>query len=467
MSLQDSHTQPEVKPDSHLIFLNKMVRVAEMAALFIMFIPMIFLGTQRFVFAGCAVLSLAVIIYLLQVKHIPADNFLLRLLVIMSLGLGLGAIQLDPIATICIALLAIMSILSLKLAEQLVLSLLFFAFVMLSYFVVKSSITTDPLINNIFINITAVIGLFFALAVRIFSEQYRYKILSSSFKSSKNRFEHFMKVSNKLARYAPSQVWQKIIQDEKDVVVENKRRKLTVFFSDIKGFTDLSESMSAEDLAFFLNNYFESMSAIAKKHGATIDKFIGDALMVFFGDPDSEGEREDALACVEMAMDMTRELARLRNYWIALGFDGLHVRMGINTGYCHVGNFGSANRLTYTAVGREVNLAARIQTAARPDTVLISDATHELIKHNFMCEKGAPIRLKGITDPVQVWEVRRLRQGHEIKEARWIEHDMPGFNLHLNMLHIKQFDKAQIRQALMQANRVLDESIKKDNNETI
>lgn len=467
MSLQDSHTQPEVKPDSHLIFLNKMVKVAEMAALFIMFIPMIFLGTQRFVFAGCAVMSLAVIIYLLQVKHIPADNFLLRLLVIMSLGLGLGAIQLDPIATICIALLAIMSILSLKLAEQLVLSLLFFAFVMLSYFVVKSSITTDPLINNIFINITAVIGLFFALAVRIFSEQYRYKILGSSFKSSKNRFEHFMKVSNKLARYAPSQVWQKIIQDEKDVVVENKRRKLTVFFSDIKGFTDLSESMSAEDLAFFLNNYFESMSAIAKKHGATIDKFIGDALMVFFGDPDSEGEREDALACVEMAMDMTRELARLRNYWIALGFDGLHVRMGINTGYCHVGNFGSANRLTYTAVGREVNLAARIQTAARPDTVLISDATHELIKHNFMCEKGAPIRLKGITDPVQVWEVRRLRQGHEIKEARWIEHDMPGFNLHLNMLHIKQFDKAQIRQALMQANRVLDESIKKDNNETI
>jgi len=103
------------------------------------------------------------------------------------------------------------------------------------------------------------------------------------------------------------------------------------------------------------------MSKIALDHGGTIDKYIGDAIMIFFGDPETLGEKEDAIACVRMAIDMRKKLAAMRREWDVLGVTTpLHVRMGVNTGFCTVGNFGSEERLDYTVVGGAVNLASRL-----------------------------------------------------------------------------------------------------------
>ncbi len=116
------------------------------------------------------------------------------------------------------------------------------------------------------------------------------------------------------------------------------------------------------------------MSTIALEEGGTIDKFIGDSVLVFFGDPESEGETEDALKCVEMALRMLKRVDELKKHWKKLGVsDELNVRMGIATGFCTVGNFGSDLRMDYTVLGSPVNLAARLQTMAEPNTILIDE----------------------------------------------------------------------------------------------
>jgi class 3 adenylate cyclase len=148
------------------------------------------------------------------------------------------------------------------------------------------------------------------------------------------------------------------------------------------------------------------MASIAIDCGGTIDKFIGDAVLVFFGDPDSEGETEDALRCVEMALRMRLRVAELQKYWRKLGVSrGLQVRMGIATGFCTVGNFGSEQRLDYTVLGSPVNLAARLEGIAEPDAILIDESTHILIKDHVSCEFIDQFTPKGFVRPVQVYKV--------------------------------------------------------------
>ncbi len=139
--------------------------------------------------------------------------------------------------------------------------------------------------------------------------------------------------------------------------------------------------MEPERLSFFMNTYLSEMSNIALQYGGTIDKFIGDAILVFFGDPETEGDRNDALRCARMAVRMRERVKELESVWHENGISKpLKVRMGINTGFCTVGNFGSDHRLEYTVLGGPVNLASRLQTAAEADTILMSEATHVLIE---------------------------------------------------------------------------------------
>jgi class 3 adenylate cyclase len=148
------------------------------------------------------------------------------------------------------------------------------------------------------------------------------------------------------------------------------------------------------------------MASIAIDCGGTIDKFIGDAVLVFFGDPDSEGETEDALRCLEMALRMRLRVAELQKYWRKLGVSrGLHVRMGVTTGFCTVGNFGSEQRLDYTVLGSPVNLAARLQGIAEPDAILIDENTHSLIEDHVSCEFIDEFTPKGFVRPVRVYKV--------------------------------------------------------------
>ena len=189
------------------------------------------------------------------------------------------------------------------------------------------------------------------------------------------------KVANRLAKYLSPQIYNSIFSAKGETMGMLARKNLTIFFSDIAGFTDISDGMEPERLSFFINTYLSEMSKIAIEHGGTIDKFIGDAILVFFGDPETEGDRNDALRCARMALRMRDRVLELDKVWQENGISKpLRARMGITTGYCTVGNFGSEHRLEYTVLGSAVNLAARLETRAEAGTILIADSTWLLIQ---------------------------------------------------------------------------------------
>ena len=267
---------------------------------------------------------------------------------------------------------------------------------------------------------------------------------------SEKKNHHYIQIANKIARYAPSQVWQAIVNDSFESRIYNKRKKLTIFFSDIEGFTDLSDRLSSDDLAALLNTYFEKMSNIARKYGGTVDKFVGDALLIFFGDPTSNGTKDDAIACIDMAIAMQNEIKRLRQKGENSDLGALHVRMGVTTGYCHVGNFGSASRMSYTVIGHEANLAARLQAAAVPDEILISNETYEQVRSQINCVDHGLMSLRGITQPVQTWKVLGRYETAPTHLRRWNEYEFDGFNLQLDMDSVKAYDKERIKRVLQQ-----------------
>src|SRR6266576_3831559 len=205
-------------------------------------------------------------------------------------------------------------------------------------------------------------------------------------------------LSMKISRYISPQVYKSIFSGQKDVTIHTERKKLTIFFSDIKDFTATTEYLQPEEITRLLNEYFTEMAAIAQRHGGTIDKFIGDAILIFFGDPETKGAAEDARACVRMAMDMQRRLAELNAIWRSQGTERpFRVRMGINTGFCNVGNFGSTDRMDYTIIGAEANLAARLQSIAEPGRIMISYETYALVRDMVVAHAQPPITMKGIT----------------------------------------------------------------------
>ncbi|MFL5197670.1 MAG: PAS-domain containing protein [Microvirga sp.] len=217
-------------------------------------------------------------------------------------------------------------------------------------------------------------------------------------------------LSGKLAKYLAPQVYDSIFAGRQDVAIASKRKKLTVCFSDIAGFTETTDKMESEDLTQLLNHYLTEMSKIALQYGATIDKYVGDAIMMFFGDPESRGVKEDALACVAMALAMQKRIGELAGAWRDAGIETpLRCRIGIHTGYCTVGNFGSEDRMDYTIVGGAVNLASRLEHEAPPGGVLISYETFAHVKDEIHCEPRGEIRVKGLAYPVATYGVVDLK----------------------------------------------------------
>jgi len=192
--------------------------------------------------------------------------------------------------------------------------------------------------------------------------------------------------------------------------LQTSRKKISVFFSDIEGFTGLMDNLPEASMTRILNEYLNEMAEVAIAHGGTVDKFMGDGVMVLFGAPDTRGHAKDALACVQMALAMCVKLETLRSRWIREGISaGLHIRIGIHSGYCAVGNFGSRQRMDYTAIGGVVNLASRLENAADRDAILVSIDTWRLIKDEVVGDVKPPIRVKGIAAAIPVVAVRALR----------------------------------------------------------
>ena len=221
-------------------------------------------------------------------------------------------------------------------------------------------------------------------------------------------------LSSKLAKYLAPQVYDSIFTGQQDVKIVSKRKKLTVCFSDLVGFTEITDKMESEDLTQLLNHYLTEMSKIALQYGATIDKYVGDAIVMFFGDPTTLGVKEDALACVQMAIAMQKRLGELAYEWRTSGIETpLRCRIGVHTGYCTVGNFGSEDRMDYTMVGGTVNLASRLEHEAPPGGVLISFETYAHVKDDVRCEERGHVQVKGIAQPVATYAVVGLKQDAE------------------------------------------------------
>jgi class 3 adenylate cyclase/PAS domain-containing protein len=213
-------------------------------------------------------------------------------------------------------------------------------------------------------------------------------------------------LSNQLAKYLSPQVYDSIFSGKQEVKVASSRKKLTIFFSDIVGFTETADRMESEELTQLINQYLTEMSQIALDHGATIDKYVGDAILIFFGDPETKGAKEDGIACVKMAIAMQKKLLDLADVWRASGIERpLRVRMGIHSGYCTVGNFGSEDRLDYTIIGAAVNTASRLESLAAPGEILISYETFAHVKELIRCEEHGETEVKGIAYPVATYRV--------------------------------------------------------------
>ena len=255
-------------------------------------------------------------------------------------------------------------------------------------------------------------------------------------------------LAKRLAKYLSPQIYQSIFKNENEGVHKHARKNLTIFLSDIVKFTDLADTLEPERLATVINSYLSEMSLIAVECGGTIDKFIGDAVLIFFGDPESEGETEDALKCAEMAIRMLKRVGELNNHWKKLGvIDGIKVRMGISTGFCTVGNFGSDLRLDYTVLGSPVNLAARLQTMADHNSILIDEYTKDLIKSHVNSKHFDEITPKGFARPVQIFQLKDFKSAKHRERRKSLTH--VGERVEVSVL-----DSSNIRAAIEELKRI-------------
>jgi PAS domain S-box-containing protein len=275
-------------------------------------------------------------------------------------------------------------------------------------------------------------------------------------KSLGQKNEQLEALSAKLAKYLSRQVYDSIFSGRTEVKVESYRKELTVFFSDIQGFTDLTDRLEAEPISELLNSYLSEMSRIADDHGGTVDKFIGDGIMIFFGDPETRGKAADALACVRMAIAMRDRIGELRTEWRdQVGSADLHVRIGINTGYCTVGNFGSEDRLDYTIVGGPVNAASRLESTAASDQIQISHDTYTHVKNEIYCRPIGEVKVKGIAHELRTYEV--VGELDDVRRATPIEAESAGFSLQMDPASIDEHSAEAAREALRSALEALEE----------
>ena len=257
-------------------------------------------------------------------------------------------------------------------------------------------------------------------------------------------------LTRNLARFVPETVVDALMKSGDEQLAGTERRQLTVFFSDIVGFTGMTEQLEPEQLSRLLMDYFSEMNRLCARWGGTLDQFIGDAVVIFFGAPRSKGAKADARNAVGMALEMQDRLAALRVKWAEEGLSPpLHVRMGLATGFATVGNFGSDSRLHYTAIGNAVNAAARIQGLAETDSILIDADTQALVQDSLSCVTRDTVTLRGRQHPVQLYEVT----GDQAQRAHdFIVGSSDGFRLFLDsaVLSDRQTALSLLREAVRQ-----------------
>jgi adenylate cyclase len=206
-------------------------------------------------------------------------------------------------------------------------------------------------------------------------------------------------------RYVPIQVVREILINPDKLSLGGQKKEITILFSDIRGFTSMSEEMSPEEVVNMLNEYLSEMTKVVFENGGTLDKFIGDAVMALFNVPLEQPDH--ALRAVKCALGMQNSLSKLNEKWKSEGRSTLQIGIGINTGEAVVGNIGSPIRMEYTAIGDNVNLASRLEGVNKiyETNILISKSTYEKVKEEIITGRKFGVKVKGKKDVIEIFEV--------------------------------------------------------------
>lgn len=211
-------------------------------------------------------------------------------------------------------------------------------------------------------------------------------------------------VKDTFSRYVPKEVVDQIMEKKIRPRLEGELRAVTVFFSDIRGFTEKTERLGAEQIVNILNRYFTAMTEVVLQFDGMIDKFSGDEMMVVFGAPLVHDD--DPFRAIEMGLAMLQRLKILNEEFARDGIETIGIGIGINTGKAIAGNIGSEKRLNYSVIGDDVNLASRLVSNAKSGEIIISEATYEIIKQKFLCEALGEIQVKGKSKSVNIFRVQ-------------------------------------------------------------
>ncbi len=224
-------------------------------------------------------------------------------------------------------------------------------------------------------------------------------------------------------KFVPRDLVKQLVSSGEEAQVEGETRELTVLFSDIAGFTSIAEGLPPERLVAHLNRYFVETTQVLLAHGATIDKYIGDAIMAFWGAPRKTHDHAER-AC-RAALGLQQALRRLNTAWEEAGTPAMHTRIGIHTGEVIVGNIGSDERLAYTIIGDGVNLASRIESINKQYAtwVMVSEETYRQVKAVFVGRAVDIVAVKGRRSGVLLYELRRLRSDEQRESASELDQD--------------------------------------------
>jgi adenylate cyclase len=300
------------------------------------------------------------------------------------------------------------------------------------------------LIGGAFFGVNAVVILLFAFG-RVWAEQLGMNLsfmLPSLFivgmkflsEESQKRF-----IKSAFSHYLSKQVIEQIIKNPEALKLGGEEREITIFFSDIKGFTSISEKLTPAKLVHLLNEYLSEMTDTILSYNGTVDKFIGDAVMAFYGAP--QFNRDHARDACFAAIDMQKLLKELRGHWRKQGYEGIYARFGINTGRAVIGNMGSRTRMDYTAMGDSVNLASRLEGANKyyGTYSMISEMTYEKVKHDVETRFLDRIRVVGKEQPIQVFELIARTGGLSSSQK-----DLVGaYNRGIELFSEREWEKAR------------------------
>jgi len=214
-------------------------------------------------------------------------------------------------------------------------------------------------------------------------------------------------IKGAFSKYVTKNVMDRILEHPDGLKLGGEKRVITIFFSDIRGFTPMSEVLTAEEVVHLLNEYFTAMTTIIFKYEGTIDKFMGDAIMAVYGAPIEMSDHAER--AVLAAVEMSEKMKELQAKWKMEGKREVNIGIGINTGEVVVGNIGSNERMEYTSIGDNVNLTQRLESVAEKGQILISAATYERVKHKINARMLDPIKVKGKVDKVLAYSVEGLK----------------------------------------------------------